>query len=98
MCGSTCGSDCESVLAREPVACPAVCYNGCFCPRGLVAYRDRCVDPRECYVLLNSKINYFRVHYIYVSSLYTCRSSSCKPTAGGKRCLATHPNKYRVLL
>ena len=56
MCGSTCGSTCEDVLAPDPVVCPAVCYSGCFCPLGLVVYRDRCVDPKECYVLLDGKM------------------------------------------
>ena len=55
-CGSHCGSTCEDVFAQEPVVCPAVCISGCFCPQGLVVYRDRCVDPKECFVLLNSKI------------------------------------------
>ena len=45
---------CETYLELEPVACPATgfCSGSCECPQGMVIFRDRCVDPLECYTLM----------------------------------------------
>ena len=57
-CGSACEPTCESYLSVESQfrACPAVCVEGCFCKEGLIGYRDRCVDSRECYSLVNGML------------------------------------------
>lgn len=49
-CGSYCPATCDNLDAF--IACVAVCVEGCFCPVGLVEFRDRCVDPLECPALL----------------------------------------------
>ena len=52
-CGSLCQDTCEDYLFDDPRACPAVCGPpACTCPQGLVVFRDRCVDPLECYALI----------------------------------------------
>lgn len=51
-CGSLCQETCDDVLSAGIKACPLVCGPpACVCPFGLVHYRDRCVDPKECYSL-----------------------------------------------
>ena len=51
-CGAYCQETCDDVLSGELKACILICGPpACVCPQGLVRYRDRCVDPRECYSL-----------------------------------------------
>lgn len=52
-CGTACPTTCETF--GRFLGCPSACVEGCFCPEGLVEYRDRCVDPLECPTLLDSK-------------------------------------------
>ena len=51
-CASACPTTCEDYLRPQPKVCPAVCER-CACPEGMVVFRDRCVDPLECYTLMN---------------------------------------------
>ena len=52
-CGSLCQRTCEDYIKGEQLACPEICAPpDCVCPRGMVVFRDRCVDPLECYSLL----------------------------------------------
>ena len=51
-----CGSHCHTCDMLDSV-CPAVCVSGCFCPTGLIQYRDRCVDILECPSLLASELS-----------------------------------------
>lgn len=61
-----CVHTCESFLAGPSCYMTEYCYGGsnndysvsgsgdtCMCPDGLVIFRDRCVDKRECYTLVN---------------------------------------------
>ena len=54
-CGSACATSCDNL--GMSIVCAAVCVEGCFCPDGLVEYRDRCVDPLECPTLLAGEFN-----------------------------------------
>ena len=49
-----CVYTCETYLDLEPVICPGVefCSGSCRCPEGMVIFRERCVDPLECYTLI----------------------------------------------
>ena len=52
-CGSLCQRTCEDYLTGGRIACPLICGpEDCVCPPGMVVFRDRCVDPLECYVLV----------------------------------------------
>jgi hypothetical protein len=51
-CGSACPTTCYN--HNQSISCILICVSGCFCPRGLVWFRDRCVDPLECPMLLMS--------------------------------------------
>ena len=57
-CGSYCEPSCDTLLSQETFACAGVCVSGCFCPRGLVTYRDRCVDPKECFSLFQGNVDF----------------------------------------
>ncbi len=46
-----CSLGCEDYQSDVPTANSSGRCGGCSCPVGLVRYRDRCVDPRECYSL-----------------------------------------------
>lgn len=48
-----CSLGCED-YSNDPTSSKMAC-DGCVCPIGLVSYRDRCVDPRECYNLFQSE-------------------------------------------
>ena len=63
-----CVHTCESFLAGPSCYTTEYCYGGsnndysdsgsgdtCMCPDGLVIFRDRCVDKRECYTLIHGK-------------------------------------------
>ena len=55
-CGSLCQRTCEDYVTGTRLACPEICGPpDCVCPQGLVVFRDRCVDPLECFSLLTSK-------------------------------------------
>ena len=55
-CGSLCQESCNDVNGGGIKACPLICGPAaCVCPYGLVRYRDRCVDPKECYSLEKCK-------------------------------------------
>ena len=54
-CGSSCPTSCDNL--GIDIICTAVCVEGCFCPDGLVEYRDRCVDPLECPALLSGEFD-----------------------------------------
>ena len=48
MCGTACPLTCEN-YRNQPLVCPAVCVEGCFCPHGLVETSDgQCVPPVAC--------------------------------------------------
>ena len=52
-CGDLCQETCEQRVSGEQFACIEICAPpACVCPPGLLRFRDRCVDPRLCYVLL----------------------------------------------
>jgi hypothetical protein len=52
-CGNLCQLTCEQHLTGQPMICPLVCGPpACSCPNGLALFRDRCVDPELCYVLV----------------------------------------------
>ena len=53
-CGTACPKSCFN--HNITVICIEICVSGCFCPNGLVGYRERCVDPLECPVLLQCKL------------------------------------------
>ena len=54
VCASACQPTCEGYLRPQlrSTACITVCAK-CQCPFGMVVFRGRCVDPLECYILLN---------------------------------------------
>jgi hypothetical protein len=55
-CGSLCQRTCEDYVTGARLACPLVCGPpDCVCPQGLVVFRDRCVDPLECFSLLTNE-------------------------------------------
>ncbi|XP_064395180.1 zonadhesin-like isoform X2 [Halichondria panicea] len=59
-CGSLCQETCDDVNGGGIKACPLICGPAaCVCPYGLVRYRDRCVDPKECYSLEKYPPNIF---------------------------------------
>lgn len=59
-CGSLCQETCDDVNGGGIKACPLICGPAaCVCPYGLVRYRDRCVDPKECYSLEKCKPQLF---------------------------------------
>ena len=55
-CGGGCGDTCDFYVEQELIICAAYCYSGCFCPSGLITFRDRCVDPLECWSLINGRL------------------------------------------
>ena len=48
-----CSLGCEDFLIDQNSSMTTC--NGCVCPIGLVHYRDRCVDPKECFNLFQSE-------------------------------------------
>ena len=50
-CASACPTTCEDYLRPQPKPCIPLCVY-CECPQGMVVFRDRCVDPLECYTLV----------------------------------------------
>ena len=57
-CGSLCQRTCEDYVAGARQACILICAPpDCVCPQGMVVFRDRCVDPLECYSLLTSQLS-----------------------------------------
>jgi hypothetical protein len=55
-CGSLCQRTCKQYVSGELFACPEICAPpDCVCPRGMVVFRDRCVDPLECYSLMTNQ-------------------------------------------
>ena len=46
-CGTACPLTCDNFEDGVPV-CITVCVEGCFCPDGLVEYRDGCVESSQC--------------------------------------------------
>ena len=64
-CGSACPVSCDNLGTFS--SCAAVCVEGCFCPDGLVEYRDRCVDPLECPALLAGEFS--NVESVYLVTL-----------------------------
>ena len=51
-CGNLCQQTCDHILSGNQIVCATVCGPpACTCPEGLVLFRDRCVDPRLCYIL-----------------------------------------------
>ena len=59
-CGNVCQLTCEGLLTvtNSQEGCRAFCDSAeCGCPHGLALFRDRCVDPKLCYILLQSKGN-----------------------------------------
>ncbi len=54
-CDDECGHSCEIYVKQEVILCADLCYSGCFCPPGLVYFRERCVDPLECWSLIESQ-------------------------------------------
>ena len=50
-CASACPTTCEDYLQPQLKVCADVC-GSCECPQGMVVFRDRCVDPLECYTLM----------------------------------------------
>ena len=66
-CGSLCQRTCEDYLTGSRIACPDICAPpDCVCPRELVVFRDRCVDPLECYSLLTGLTSPFALLVIYL--------------------------------
>ena len=54
-CGSLCQRTCEDYITGARLACPEICAPpDCVCPQGMVVFRDRCVDPLECFSVLTS--------------------------------------------
>lgn len=51
-CASACPLTCEDYLHPQLRSCAAVCAL-CECPEGMAVFRERCVDPLECYALVN---------------------------------------------
>ncbi len=62
-CGNLCQQTCEDHLSGGKLCLEICAPPACMCPRGLVLFRDRCVDPRLCYVLMQCKC-------FYCSTLY----------------------------
>ena len=55
-CGDHCQETCEHFVTGQSFACIAVCGPpACICPHGLMLFRDRCVDSRLCYHLVESE-------------------------------------------
>ena len=50
-CASACPTTCEDYLRPQLKGCADVCED-CECPQGMVVFRERCVDPLECYTLM----------------------------------------------
>jgi len=46
-----CSLGCEDHQSDTPTDPSGRCGSGCVCPEGLVRFRDRCVDPKDCYRL-----------------------------------------------
>lgn len=71
-CASDCPPTCEDYLEPKLKICTAVCA-ACECPRGMVVFRDRCVDPLECYTLTTGNLLLcgritIELYYIYFNS------------------------------
>lgn len=51
-CGSACPPTCSRLFypqSTQPLACPSVCVDGCFCKAGFYrAKNGRCVPPEQC--------------------------------------------------
>ena len=45
-CGSPCPVTCDNFL--QPIICPSVCSQGCFCPEGTVLHNNQCIPPIQC--------------------------------------------------
>ena len=54
-CASACQPTCEDYLNPQIRPCIALCAK-CQCPYGMVVFRERCVDPLECHILLSGKV------------------------------------------
>lgn len=62
-CDNSCGDACELYVQQDlEIVCPHVCFSGCYCPPGLVTFRERCVDPLECWSLLEGQCTYVSLH------------------------------------
>ena len=56
-CGDHCQDTCKDYLTTAMRPCLEYCGPAaCVCRRGLVVFRDRCVDPLECHVLITGVV------------------------------------------
>ncbi|KAG1676891.1 SCO-spondin [Nymphon striatum] len=53
-CGTACEATCETRLKSSP--CPLICVSGCFCPPGLLKYREMCISPNKCNITTKTPI------------------------------------------
>lgn len=52
-CGSGCGDLTCDYPSYENLLCPAVCTSGCFCIKGFVRNKGKCIPVKDCECPLN---------------------------------------------
>lgn len=89
-CGSPCDKfSCDDYPVAGNMACAAICVDGCFCPYGLLRFRDRCVVAQECPSLLKGTCYTTLLHSIETSiGIRSCigASANLKPISAVYMC------------
>ncbi|KAH8413492.1 hypothetical protein KR009_011769 [Drosophila setifemur] len=44
----SCGPQSQPTCESEGINAPGQCYEGCFCPKGKLQYKDTCIDRQMC--------------------------------------------------